>query len=120
VPLRFEPRDALTVWPPARPTRSNRPGAAHQYLDLDDSPPGASLLLLDGVEDPHNLGAIVRTAHAAGLGAVVVPERRAVGLTDTVAKAAAGALEYLPVARVGNFSRRSNASTQRLLDLWPR
>ena len=96
VPLRFEPRDALDRL---------APGAAHQYLDLDDLPPGASLLLLDGVEDPHNLGAIVRTAHAAGLGAVVVPERRAVGLTDTVAKAAAGALEYLPVARVGNFSQ---------------
>jgi 23S rRNA (guanosine2251-2'-O)-methyltransferase len=106
VPLRFEPRDALDrLAPGAAHQGVIALGAAHQYLDLDDLPPGASLLLLDGVEDPHNLGAIVRTAHAAGLGAVVVPERRAVGLTDTVAKAAAGALEYLPVARVGNLSQ---------------
>jgi len=61
--------------------------------------------VLDGVEDPHNLGAIIRTAHAAGAGGVVVPERRAVGLTETVAKTAAGALEHLPVARVGNLNQ---------------
>ena len=65
----------------------------------------ALLVVLDGVEDPHNLGAIIRTAYAAGARAVVVPERRAAGLTETVAKAAAGALEYLPVARVGNLNR---------------
>jgi 23S rRNA (guanosine2251-2'-O)-methyltransferase len=63
------------------------------------------LVMLDGVEDPHNLGAIVRTAHAAGAGAVVIPERRAAGLTDVVAKAAAGALEHLPVVRVTNVNR---------------
>jgi 23S rRNA (guanosine2251-2'-O)-methyltransferase len=63
------------------------------------------LVVLDGVEDPHNLGAIVRTAHAAGAGGVVIPERRAVGLTDVVAKAAAGALEYLPVVRATNINR---------------
>jgi len=62
-------------------------------------------VVLDGVEDPHNLGAIIRTAHAAGAGAVVIPERRAVGLTDVVAKAAAGALEYLPVVRETNINR---------------
>jgi 23S rRNA (guanosine2251-2'-O)-methyltransferase len=62
-------------------------------------------VILDGVEDPHNLGAIIRTAHAAGAGGVVVPERRATGLTDVVAKAAAGALEYLPVVRAGNINR---------------
>jgi 23S rRNA (guanosine2251-2'-O)-methyltransferase len=61
--------------------------------------------LLDGVEDPHNLGAIIRTANAAGADAVAIPDRRAAGLTDTVAKAAAGALEYLRVVRVGNLSR---------------
>ena len=67
---------------------------------------GAELLVvLDGVEDPHNLGAIIRTAHAAGAGAVVIPERRAAGLTDVVAKAAAGALEHLPVVRVTNINR---------------
>ena len=62
-------------------------------------------MVLDGVEDPHNLGAIVRTAHAAGAGAIIIPERRAVGITDVVAKAAAGALEHLPVVRVTNINR---------------
>jgi 23S rRNA (guanosine2251-2'-O)-methyltransferase len=63
------------------------------------------LVLLDGVEDPQNLGAIVRTALAAGAQGVVIPERRAAGLTDTVARASAGALAHLPVARVTNLSR---------------
>ena len=63
------------------------------------------LVILDGIEDPHNLGAILRTAHAAGANAVVVPDRRAAPLTETVARAAAGALTYLPVARVTNISR---------------
>jgi 23S rRNA (guanosine2251-2'-O)-methyltransferase len=61
-------------------------------------------VILDGVEDPHNLGAIIRTAHAAGAGAVIIPERRAAGLTETVAKVAAGALAHLPVIRVVNVS----------------
>jgi 23S rRNA (guanosine2251-2'-O)-methyltransferase len=60
---------------------------------------------LDGIEDPRNVGAILRTAECAGVDAVFIPERRAVGLTDTVAKAAAGALEYVPVARVVNLVR---------------
>jgi 23S rRNA (guanosine2251-2'-O)-methyltransferase len=63
------------------------------------------LVLLDGVEDPHNLGAIVRTALAAGAQGAVIPERRAAGLTETVARAAAGALEHLPIARVANLVR---------------
>ncbi len=63
------------------------------------------LVLLDGVEDPHNLGAVVRTALAAGAQGVVIPERRAAGLTEAVARAAAGALEHLPVAQVGNLAR---------------
>jgi 23S rRNA (guanosine2251-2'-O)-methyltransferase len=62
-------------------------------------------VVLDGVEDPRNLGAIIRTCEGAGVDAVFVPERRAVGLTETVAKAAAGALEYVPVARVANVAR---------------
>ena len=64
------------------------------------------VVILDGVEDPHNLGAIVRTADAAGAHGVVVRERRAVGLTAGVEKASAGALEYVPVARVANISQR--------------
>jgi 23S rRNA (guanosine2251-2'-O)-methyltransferase len=81
-------------------------GAAHVYADLDQAIRGAQLLiLLDGVEDPHNLGAIIRTAQAAGASAVLVPDRRAAGLTETVAKASAGALAHLPVVRVGNVSQ---------------
>lgn len=63
------------------------------------------LVLLDGVEDPQNLGAIVRTSLAAGADGVIVPERRAAGLTETVLRASAGALEHLPVARVKNLAR---------------
>ncbi|HEY2457382.1 MAG TPA: 23S rRNA (guanosine(2251)-2'-O)-methyltransferase RlmB [Candidatus Acidoferrum sp.] len=63
------------------------------------------VVLLDGVEDPHNLGAIIRTALAAGAHGVVTPERRAAGLTEAVARASAGALAHLPVARVTNLAR---------------
>lgn len=80
-------------------------GVSHDYAGLNDVLNSDLLVVLDGVEDPHNLGAIVRTAYAAGAGAVLIPERRAAGLTETVAKAAAGALEHLPVVRVGNVNR---------------
>jgi 23S rRNA (guanosine2251-2'-O)-methyltransferase len=63
------------------------------------------IVLLDGVEDPHNLGAIIRTVLAAGAHGVVIPERRAAGLTDTVARSSAGALAHLPVAKVTNLAR---------------
>lgn len=63
------------------------------------------LIILDELEDPHNLGAILRTADAAGVHGVIIPERRAVGLTETVAKASAGAIEHVPVARVTNIVR---------------
>jgi len=63
------------------------------------------IVLLDGVEDPHNLGAVIRTALAAGAHGVVIPERRAAGLTDTVARASAGALSHLPIAKVTNLVR---------------
>src|SRR6266849_3859254 len=63
------------------------------------------IVLLDGVEDPHNLGAVIRTTLAAGAHGVVIPERRAAGLTDTVARASAGALAHLPVAKVTNLVR---------------
>jgi 23S rRNA (guanosine2251-2'-O)-methyltransferase len=62
-------------------------------------------IILDGIEDPHNLGAILRTAEAAGVHGVIIREKRAVGLTPAVEKAAAGALEYVPVARVTNISQ---------------
>jgi len=68
-----------------------------------DAPPLA--IVLDGVEDPRNLGAIIRTAECAGVDGLFIPERRAAGLTETAAKAAAGALEYLPVARAANVAR---------------
>jgi 23S rRNA (guanosine2251-2'-O)-methyltransferase len=80
-------------------------GAEKKYAALEDVSPTAELLVvLDGIEDPHNLGAIIRTAHAAGANAVVIAERRAAGLTETVAKAAAGALEHLPVVHAVNIN----------------
>jgi 23S rRNA (guanosine2251-2'-O)-methyltransferase len=63
------------------------------------------IVLLDGVEDPHNLGAIIRTSLAAGAHGVVIPERRAAGLTDAVARASAGAISHLPVAKVTNLAQ---------------
>jgi 23S rRNA (guanosine2251-2'-O)-methyltransferase len=80
--------------------------AAQRYAALEQVLPEAQLLVvLDGVEDPHNLGAIIRTAHAAGASAVLIPERRATGLTETVAKASAGAIEHVPIVRIGNVSQ---------------
>ena len=106
-PLRFEERAALDrLAGSATHQGVVALGAAKQYAELDDIVGAAHMLVvLDGLEDPHNLGAVIRTAHAAGADAVVVPERRAAGLTDTVAKAAAGALEHLPVVRVTNINR---------------
>jgi 23S rRNA (guanosine2251-2'-O)-methyltransferase len=63
------------------------------------------ILLVDGVEDPQNLGSIIRTAEAAGVHGIIIPERRAVGLTATVSRASAGAVEYVPVARVTNLTK---------------
>ena len=63
------------------------------------------LILLDGIEDPHNLGAIIRTANLAGAHGVIIPKHRAVGLTSVVAKASAGALNYTPVAKVTNLGQ---------------
>lgn len=107
VPIRFEPRDSLD-----RQSKGVAHqgvigfGAAHQYSDLESVLDNARLLvILDGVEDPHNLGAIIRTAHAAGASAVIAPERRSAPLSETVQRAAAGALEYLPVVRITNISQ---------------
>ena len=107
VPLRFEPRQALDrLAGSAAHQGVVALGASQKYKSLDDVAESARMLVfLDGVEDPHNLGAIIRTTHAAGADALVIPERRAAGLTETVAKAAAGALEHLPIVRVGNLNR---------------
>jgi len=106
IPVRFEPRAALEK---LAGTSAHQGivalGAARKYAGLDSVAEAEMLVVLDGVEDPHNLGAIIRTAHAAGAGAVIIPERRAVGVTDVVAKAAAGAIEHLPVVRVTNINR---------------
>jgi 23S rRNA (guanosine2251-2'-O)-methyltransferase len=106
VAVRFEPRAALDrlAGTPAHQGVVAM-GAAKKYSDLDDIRGAELVVVLDGVEDPHNLGAIVRTAHAAGAGAVVIPERRSATVTDVVAKAAAGALEHLPIVRVTNINR---------------
>lgn len=110
--VRFTTRDALN---------REAPGAVHQgvvayasaksYATLDSillTPVERGqiplYLVLDGVEDPRNLGAILRTADAAGVHGVIIPERRAAGLTETVAKAAAGALETVPVVKVTNIA----------------
>src|SRR5437867_2910632 len=84
--------------------------SAKQYSDVDDVLTAkrgqySLVVVLDGVEDPHNFGAILRTAEAAGADGVVIPERRAAGVTGTVAKASAGASEHLPVAKVTNIAR---------------
>ena len=86
--------------------------AAYEYSTVEDilakaeekgEPP--FLILLDNVEDPHNLGAIIRTANLAGAHGVIIPKRRAVGLTSAVAKTSAGAINYTPVAKVTNLVR---------------
>jgi 23S rRNA (guanosine2251-2'-O)-methyltransferase len=106
VPLRFEPRAGLDRLAGSSAHQGIiAMGAARQYADLDQAAAGELVVVLDGVEDPHNLGAIIRTAHAAGATSIVIPERRAASVTDVVAKAAAGALEHLPVARVTNINR---------------
>ena len=83
--------------------------AAGSYSDideiLDNCGVNALLLILDGVEDPRNLGAILRAAECAGVSGVFIPERRAVGLTETVAKSSAGGSEYVKVAKVANLNR---------------
>ncbi|HEY6185800.1 MAG TPA: 23S rRNA (guanosine(2251)-2'-O)-methyltransferase RlmB [Terriglobales bacterium] len=84
--------------------------SAKHYNDLDDllaekKGSHSLIMVLDGIEDPHNLGAILRTADAAGVDGVVIPERRAVGVTGTVAKASAGASEHLRIAKVTNIAR---------------
>jgi 23S rRNA (guanosine2251-2'-O)-methyltransferase len=85
--------------------------SAKDYVDVEDLLQEVKakalvpfFVMLDGLKDPHNLGAILRTADAAGCNGVIIPERRAVGLTETVTKVSAGAVEYVPVARVINLN----------------
>jgi 23S rRNA (guanosine2251-2'-O)-methyltransferase len=86
--------------------------AAYEYAEVEDILENARskneppfIIILDNIEDPHNLGAIIRTANLAGAHGVIIPKNRAVGLTATVAKTSAGALNYTPVARVTNIGK---------------
>lgn len=86
--------------------------AAYDYAEVSDILDAAGekdeppfIVLLDNIEDPHNLGAIIRSAHQAGAHGVIIPKNRAVGLTATVARTSAGALNYMPVAKVTNLSK---------------
>lgn len=87
-------------------------GAAYEYAEVSDILQAAKdkgeapfIFLLDNIEDPHNLGAIIRTANLAGAHGVIIPKNRAVGLTATVARTSAGALNYTPVAKVTNLTQ---------------
>jgi 23S rRNA (guanosine2251-2'-O)-methyltransferase len=112
VPVRFEEREqvdraagsrehqGVVAFAAAKPT-----AGLEDLLTAAKTAPPALLVLLDSIEDPHNLGAIIRTALAAGAHGVVLPERRSAGLTDAVGRASAGALAHLPVARVPNLAR---------------
>ncbi|MCY3737238.1 MAG: 23S rRNA (guanosine(2251)-2'-O)-methyltransferase RlmB [Gemmatimonadaceae bacterium] len=94
--------------------------AARSYADFEQVLSGAReagfLVFLDGIQDPHNLGAILRTAHALGADAAVIPRRGGAGLTSTAAKAAAGAAEQLPLCRVANL--RQSLTRARGAGLW--
>lgn len=110
VPVRFEPAarlDRLAQGGHHQGVVAVGGGAGYGSWEeiLETAPDDALILVLDGVQDTHNLGALIRTACAAGALAVVLPERRAAGLTPTVVQAASGAVEYLPIVRVGNLAR---------------
>ena len=86
--------------------------AAYEYSDLEDifelaqkKGEAPFVIILDNIEDPHNLGAVIRTANLAGAHGVIIPKNRAVGLTSTVARTSAGAINYTPVVRVTNIVR---------------
>jgi 23S rRNA (guanosine2251-2'-O)-methyltransferase len=110
VPVRFEDRQQLDRLSGTREHQgiaalaAAKPAVALKDL-LGAKGTSSLLVLLDGIEDPHNLGAIIRTSLAAGANGVIIPERRAAGLSDTVERASAGALTHLPVARVKNLVR---------------
>jgi 23S rRNA (guanosine2251-2'-O)-methyltransferase len=114
VPVRFEDRGQLDRLVNSKDHQGVVAlAAARPVASLEDIIAAANgadsekglIVLLDGVEDPHNLGAIIRTSLAAGAHGVVIPDRRAAGLTDTVSRASAGALSHLPVAKITNLAR---------------
>ena len=112
IPVKEVPKTKLDQYADGRPHQGVAAQiAAYAYADLwklvDDVEARGEdpfFIILDGIEDPHNLGAILRTADAAGAHGVIIEKRQAVGLTQTVAKASAGAIEYVPVARVSNIA----------------
>lgn len=86
--------------------------SAHKYVEIEDILRNAEekgekpfIIILDGITDPHNLGAIIRTANISGAHGVIIPKRRSAGLSAVVAKASAGAIEYVPIAKVTNMAR---------------
>lgn len=110
IPIQKVDRQRLDKFAPGSPHQGVIAlAAAKEYVEVEDILAGAGpgvqpfLILLDEINDPHNLGAILRTADAAGAHGVVIPRRRSAPLTPTVAKASAGAIEYVPVARVANM-----------------
>jgi 23S rRNA (guanosine2251-2'-O)-methyltransferase len=110
VPVRFESRSFFTQFPYRAHQSVVAFGAPYEYISLDEAialrRPGNRELyvVLDHITDPHNAGAIIRSAECAGATAVIVPERRAAGVNATVRKAAAGATAHVPVARVANVA----------------
>ncbi|HUQ90288.1 MAG TPA: 23S rRNA (guanosine(2251)-2'-O)-methyltransferase RlmB [Bryobacteraceae bacterium] len=104
IAVRFEPRDALDRACHNAVHQGVLAFAAPQKFAVADDIVGKAecIVILDGVEDPHNLGAIIRTVHAAGADAVMIPDRRAASVTETVNKASAGAIEHLPVVKIVN------------------
>ncbi len=118
IPLRFEPRETLDRMSGGVPHQgliavvSAKPVITMETL-LDEARTPALVLLLDGVEDPRNLGAILRTADAAGADGVLLPERHSAGLSETVSRASAGGIEHVKVARIGNVSQAIDALKER-------
>ncbi len=79
------------------------------------------ILILDGIEDPHNLGSIIRTAETAGVHGIIIPKRRAASVNSTVSKVSAGAVEYMKIARVNNINETIRyLKRARCLDMWNR
>lgn len=112
VPVRYLPKEELDRYCPDKHQGVVTVAGSYAYTSLDDILDAAAqkgeppfVILLDQITDPHNLGAIIRTAHQAGCHGVIVPGRRSAPLTETVAKTSAGAIEYLPVAQVTNINQ---------------